>query len=80
LQAAIGQLAPKTGAGERAVRYAGATWQVDGVSVRRRARDAGTGRNAGPGNAADPDRVHCEIGVLSRAEIDTIMEGCVEDA
>ncbi len=49
----------ETGAGEGAFRYRGAARQVDGVSVCRRAGDAGTGRDTDSGNAADTHRIRC---------------------
>ena len=59
LQAAIDRLAPKLARAKGLFDIGGAARQVDGVSVRRRTGDAGAGRDAGPGHAADTDRVHC---------------------
>ena len=69
----------ETRAGKGLVRDGGAARAADGVSTRRRPRDAGAGRGAGGracrghGSSSLP-----RLGVLSRAEIDSIMEACVE--
>ena len=50
----------------------------DGVSVRRRPRNAGSGRAATAGVPRTRIVFIAEIGVLSKAEIDRIMEACIE--
>ena len=49
----------ETRAGEGVVRDGGAARAADGVSARRRARDAGAGRGARGRGTADTDRLHC---------------------
>ncbi len=54
-------------AGEGIVRDGGAARAADGVSTRRRARDAGARRGAGGRGAAHADRLHCRDRAFSRA-------------
>ena len=79
LQQAIGSAGAETRAGKGVVRDGGAARAADGVSARRRARDAGAGRGAArPGCRGHGSSSLPRSGFSRRAEIDGIMEACVE--
>ena len=77
LQQAIGRLAPKLARAKGLFEIVEQPGRLMVPSVRRRARDAGTGWDTGGRCAAARFVFIAEIGALTRADIDTIMDGCV---